>query len=177
MNDIEVRLVGKVTWVNRGWEVQCEPHVRTRMRRLFGQVSQRAGDVVRLSDNPENSRDLLWFLERYPMEFPEPEHERHLRQQAKAHEDQESMVANLLNHRLPLEDFELALPPREYQVEAVMMLQLMKGLLLTDDLGLGKTVSAIAATARVKNLPTMIVTYDHLVSQWVSEFAKNLRPT
>lgn len=114
MNDIEVRLVGKVTWVNRGWEVQCEPHVRTRMRRLFGQVSQRAGDVVRLSDNPENSRDLLWFLERYPMEFPEPEHERHLRQQAKAHEDQESMVANLLNHRLPLEDFELALPPREY---------------------------------------------------------------
>lgn len=58
---------GTITHEGGRWRIECEPHVRTKLRRLFPQVDQRASEVVWLSDSAENSRDLLWFIDRYPM--------------------------------------------------------------------------------------------------------------
>ncbi len=153
------------------WLISCEPHVRTRLRRVFPQVSQRAGDTITLSDNPENSRDLLWFTERYPMEIS-PQVKKLIKRLSKEHVDIESAIADLLANRRPPDDFDLALPPREYQRVVPSMLQLKGGLLLGDDVGLGKTVSAICSMARSSNLPVLVVTLTHLPQQWADEIKK-----
>ncbi len=64
-----LRPVGKVAHVPKQgvWRIQCEPHVRLRLKRVFGKVSKESHDWIDLSDTLENSRDLLWFTERYPL--------------------------------------------------------------------------------------------------------------
>ncbi len=49
------------------WVIECEPHVSSRLKRVFPRAPQHASRAIRLSASPENSRELRWFLERYPM--------------------------------------------------------------------------------------------------------------
>ncbi|UDM18874.1 DEAD/DEAH box helicase [Vogesella sp. XCS3] len=157
---------GQITHKGDHWHIACEAHVRTKIKRLFPEVDQRAGDSIILSDNPENCRDLLWLVERYPMEIHGRDHMAH---RAAEHIEQENVVAALLQHRMPPDDFELAIPAREYQCQAATLLHVKEGLLLADQVGLGKTVTSICAMARKQNLPVLVVTLTHLPSQWAAE--------
>jgi SNF2 family DNA or RNA helicase len=162
---------GEITYLPGSWCITCEPHVRGRLRRVFPQVSQRACDTITLSDNPENARDLLWFTERYPMAM-KPKVKSLLNSKARSHQESESLIANLLNHVHSPSDFELAQPAREYQRVAADLAQIKSGLLLADDVGLGKTVSSICAMAKQEHLPVLVVTLTHLPEQWRDELAK-----
>ncbi len=108
---------GHVTFDQGVWRIECAAHVRTKLKRLFPEVNQRAGDTIRLSDNDEHRRDLLWVLERYPMAMDDQDLTR-LRDGAARHVDEQDQVARLLEGRHPPADFTLALPPRDYQVVA-----------------------------------------------------------
>ena len=97
---------------------------------------------------------------------------------AAVHVENESVVSALLDSRRPPNDFLLALPPREYQKSAATLLEIKNGLLLVDDVGLGKTVTAICAMARSQNLPVLVVTLTHLPLQWkreIERFAPDLK--
>ncbi len=159
---------GKITYQDNRWRIVCEPHVRTKLKRLFPQVDQRAGDFVLLSDTEENCRDLLWFTHRYPMEV---EDLARLERGASHHVERESIVAELLEHRRPPEAFELAIPARDYQTQAATLAEVVRGLLVADDVGLGKTVTSICPMARPENLPVLVVTLSHLPKQWRDELA------
>lgn len=164
--------------VERGrpyWRIACEPHVRARLRRVFPRAPQFAGQQLMLSATPENSRELLWFLQRYPMEVDQLEA---LQAEAQAHVDQEQRLADLLAARVPPQAFTLAKPPRDYQTLPGTMLAVKGGLLLADDVGVGKTVSAICPMADPENLPAVVVVPAHLPAHWqekLAEFAPNLR--
>lgn len=159
---------GTIEHSKEKWLITCEPHVRGRLRRVFPQVSQRAGEAIWLTDNEENSRDLLWFTQRYPMEMS-PALRKRLKARSEGHIEAQSRVTELLNSRRPPDDFELARPAREYQKTASTLLEIKTGLLLADDVGLGKTVSSICAMAREGNLPVLVVTLTHLPEQWLAE--------
>lgn len=159
------------------WFIKCEAHVRNKLRRLFAQVDQRAGDTIKLTDTAENSRDLLWFCQRYPMQFSR-QAKKYIKARSELHVEQESMVSALLSNLRPADDFELSRPPRDYQKTAATLLQIKSGLLLADDVGLGKTVTSICAMARSQNLPVLVVTLTHLPEQWEAElkdFAPDLK--
>lgn len=147
------------------WHIACEPHIRLLFRRLFPAVSQRPGEVILLSNTISNSRDLLWFTERYPMRV---EQLAHLQAQASRHVESENLVDALLSERRPPEHIELVEPARPYQLVAASLLAIKGGLLLADRVGLGKTVSAICSMANPENLPALVVCEPHLVSQWVA---------
>lgn len=169
--------LGSISHADGLWQISCEPHVRNRLRRVFPQVSQRAGDLIKLTDNAENARDLLWFTQRYPMSLSALD-KRHLKASAQAHVQAQSMIDMLLSNRRPGADFELSRPAREYQKIAASLAQVTGGLLLADDVGLGKTVSSICAMARQENLPVLVVTLTHLPDQWAAElqsFAPHLQ--
>jgi len=166
---VTVASYGSVSHQSGHWVIQCEPHVRSRLKRVFPRVSQRAAEAITLSDTPENTRDLEWFLQRYPMEVSEAAV---LRARAAQHEDMERRLADMLAQRTPLPEFDLALPPREYQREAASMLEVREGLLLGDDVGLGKTVSSICSMVRNENLPALVVCQTNLPGQWAAEIAK-----
>lgn len=157
---------GQITHKNERWHIACEPHVRTKLKRLFPEVSQRAGETIELSDNDENCRDLLWFLDRYPMKV---ENLKRLKNGSATHADQQYQIATLLACHRPPDDFQLAMPPRNYQTVAASLSMIKGGLLVADDVGLGKTVTSICAMARSEHLPVLVVTLTHLPSQWVRE--------
>ncbi|MCU9947547.1 DEAD/DEAH box helicase [Pseudomonas sp. PDM13] len=168
---------GAVEFNGRDWRVTCEPQVRARMKRVFARVSQAAGDHVMLLGSPENSRELLWFLERYPMDMEE-DVEQALRHLATKHVEMENSLAELLAGRLPIPPFDLAKPPRDYQRFAGAQLEIRGGLLVADDLGLGKTVTGICPMSVPGNLPAVVVYPAALPNHWpekLAEFAPNLR--
>lgn len=168
-------IYGQVIRGSSVWGVKCEPHIRARLKRVFPRAPQGAADIIRLTDTPENSRELLWFLQRYPMEVPDLAY---LESRAAEHVAMEQSLAQLLGGHTPPAAFDLAKPPREYQAFAATMLNVRGGLLLADDVGLGKTVSAICPLAVPTNLPAIAVVPAHLPTHWgekLAEFAPQLR--
>lgn len=173
----DTRTFGTVTHdaATRKWLVECEPHVAIKLKRVFGRLGTRARDVHALSDTPEVARDLVWFMERYPLRV---EDAKRLRARAREHEEQTAIVEDLLARRAEVPAFDLAVPAREYQREAAAMLLASGGLLLADDVGIGKTCSAICTLTDPRTLPGLVVTLTHLPEQWRREiyrFAPKLR--
>lgn len=157
------------------WEIDCTGQVRNLLKRIFPNVNQFEMKSIRISDNPENCRDILWFIDRYPMTV---NNLKKLKAGAKEHVDIQNKVNDLLSFIKSPEDFELALPPREYQKIAASLCELKKGLLLGDKVGLGKSISAICPMASQKNLPVLVVTLTHLTGQWekyLHKFAPQLK--
>lgn len=167
---------GSIARADGRWRITCEAHVRARIRRVFPRIPQ-SGSVIELSDTPENSRELAWFLTRYPMELAQADGA-HLEAQTARHLDQELRLAELVAGRAELLPFTLAKPPRDYQREPGTLLPVRGGLLLADDVGVGKTVSAICPMTQPANLPAIVVVPAHLPGHWTEklrEFAPALR--
>lgn len=168
---------GEVRFDGRRWHVKCEPQVRARLKRVFPRMPQGAADVIQLLASPENSRELLWFLSRYPMRL-DPDVSQAMGARAAEHVQMETSLAELVAGRLPIPAFALAKPPREYQRYAAAQLEIRGGLLVADDLGLGKTVTGICPMAAPANLPAVVVYPAALPNHWpekLAEFAPNLR--
>lgn len=161
-----------------GWVIQCAPHVALRLKRVFARIDKQQHGAFFISDTVETCNDLRWFIQRYPLEIPDRADRTRLAKQAEEHREQTALVDKLLSRRMPPPEFELALPPREYQKLAAAVMLSQGGLLLADDVGLGKTVSAITAFADPRMLPVLVVTLTHLPLQWQAEinrFAPRLR--
>ncbi|MCQ4271028.1 DEAD/DEAH box helicase [Pseudomonas kuykendallii] len=168
---------GQVAFNGRTWRITCEPQVRSRLKRVFPRVPQGAANHVDLVGSPENSRELLWFLQRYPMTM-EAEVQAALEHLAARHVEMEQSLAALVAGRLHLPAFELAKPPREYQRYAGAQVAIRGGLLVADDLGLGKTVTGMCPLAIPENLPAVVVYPAALPNHWpekLAEFVPNLR--
>lgn len=165
---------GTVTLNGRAWRIEGEPFVRSRLKRVFPRAPQQAASFIELAATPENSRELRWFLQRYPMTIDRADL---LEQLAESHVDAEQRLADLMAGHIPPPHIELAEPARAYQTFADQMLEIKGGYLLADDLGLGKTVSAICGMVRPENLPVLVVCPAHLPRQWakmIKRFAPQL---
>lgn len=159
----------------RQWVIQAEPHVVIRLKRVFQKVDERQHGAVLLSDTPENCRELLWFLDRYPMKV---ERLKYLRERAKAYLDQQQRLALIVDGSYQPRSFALALPLRDYQRVAAELALQAGSLILGDDLGLGKTAVGIALVAEAAARPALVVTLTHLPGQWskeIQKFAPGLR--
>lgn len=159
------------------WVVEAPPHVMMRLKRTFAVANKKEVGLVHLSDTPVNCRDLLWFLERYPMIVSTYDRVR-LEALAQEHREREESIEEILAGTYEPRAFDLAIPLRTYQRTAADLLLRSRGLLLGDDVGIGKTASAIATFSDPRTLPAVVVTLAHLPRQWVKEiarFAPNLR--
>lgn len=162
-----MRTYGSILW-DGAYRITCEPQVALRMKRVFPQIKKGTQGVIILSDTVDNARDLEWFLDRYPMEGDTSR----LHQKAAEHREHEEVVAALLAHRGVSSPINLALPLRDYQQTATALAYTRKGLLLADDVGLGKTAVGIGLLAHPSARPALVVTLTHLPGQWKSEIMK-----
>lgn len=160
---------GTVKLVNGFWVITAEPHVRARLKRVFARAPQEAGTTIKLSASMENTRELEWFLTRYPMEV---EGRDFMSELANRHRASEEQVVNLLAGHVPPMNLAMAHPPRDYQAIVPQYVRVKGGLLLADDLGLGKTVSSICTMLMDGALPAVVVAPPHLLRQWRDEIAK-----
>jgi SNF2 family DNA or RNA helicase len=174
-----IRTVGtlRLDQRERAWVVDCEPHVKIRLKRVFAKLAKSSHGTLRLSDTAENAADLRWFMERYPLDVAPADLE-HLDRRVADHVDRAAQIANVLADGYVPPAFPLALPAREYQRIAADLVLRSGGTLIADDVGIGKTVTGICTLTDPRTLPALVVTLTHLPRQWQAEinrFAPHLR--
>lgn len=151
--------------------IEAPPHVSIRLRRLFGGAQRYKAGVFQLAATPEHAYDLDWFAERHPMDV-DPASEAKFRELIATHEKKMVAIAAIdLEGYVPRE-FELALPLREYQRVAADLALRTGSLLIADQIGLGKTATAIGVLSASGVLPALVVTPVHLAVQWQREIAR-----
>lgn len=165
------RTLGKVSLDGKTWGIECEAHVSLRLKRVFQKIHKGQFGKLTLSDSPENCRELLWFMDRYPLEISDVART-YLEHRARVHEALEASVERIMAADYEPPQFELAMPPRRYQRVAAELALLRGSLLLADSVGLGKTASAITTLTDPRTLPALVVTLTHLPRQWQAEIAK-----
>jgi SNF2 family DNA or RNA helicase len=166
-----VKTYGKC-WLEKGqWHIETEPHVALKLKRVFPKIKNRQHGVIKLTNTEETCRDIEWFLDRYPLEVDAVSLAA-LTREAGKHRERETLVSELLSGIRKPREFDLALPPREYQKVGADMCIAAGGLLLADDLGLGKTLVGICVASHPAARPALVVTLTHLPRQWEAEFKK-----
>lgn len=172
-----MKLYGTCTLNGRQWIIETEPQVALRLKRVFEKIRKGQYDKLTLSASPENSRELAWFLGRYPMKLETGDQLR-LEELTEEHRQTELLVSQVLAGDYTAPEFDLAVQPREYQRIAADLAMRTGRLLVADDVGLGKTATSICTLTDPSNLPALVVTLAHLPKQWAAEiekFAPNLR--
>ncbi|MHB1675055.1 MAG: SNF2-related protein [Acidobacteriaceae bacterium] len=164
----------KVKEKQRKLEIRLEPQVAIRFKRVFPKIDKTAVGVLQLTLTPETCYELQWFMERFPLQY---EGQRKIAALAKQYKEKTSLVERFLTGQQPPLALELAVPAREYQLVAASVYLQTQSLLLADEVGLGKTISAIAALVDPRVRPCVYVTLTHLprqVQSMIGRFAPHL---
>lgn len=158
-----------------GWLIaDLEPHVSLRFKQLFPRIKKTDRPPFVLTGGPEIDADLHWFMQRYPLRIA-PEAFEQLTARKTLFEAEQAQLAHILSpHWRPPTNvrFRPGLQPRGYQAQAAELVRRTGRLLLMDDLGLGKTISAFAAICDPEFLPALVVPQTHLVQQWAEKLAE-----
>jgi SNF2 family DNA or RNA helicase len=160
---------GSVTLINNSqWAISGKPHVLFRAEKAIMNARRKDGSVV-VPATGEGATDIFWFAQRYRLEIKEP---RRLRGDAAsfaiAHGQAERILSG--NFGTTVAGFRHGKKPRDYQLQAAQLWQSVKGLLVADQLGLGKTISAATALMDKRLRPAMIVAPTNLTDQWQDVF-------
>lgn len=165
-----MRTYGKAWFEKNRWQLDVEPHVAVRIRRVFPALVGK-GSSLSVANNESNAADLLWVLSRYPLEVNKADRAR-LEQSTREHAERSHYFTQLLSGKREARRFDLAVPARGYQQVAADLAYTSKGLLIADDLGIGKTATSICLLAEPETLPALVVTMTHLPRQWERELKK-----
>jgi len=163
------RTYGSATLRDGFWRITCEPHVAMVLKRVCQGIAKHQARELLLSHTPEHCRDLRWFCDRYPLEISPATA---LAEGVRQHTDRILLLNDMLAGHIPPPAIPLAIPPRAYQGPGAGVARASGSLLLGDDLGLGKTATAIAAIADPAHLPALVVAPAHLADQWAREVAR-----
>jgi hypothetical protein len=166
--------------MRREWVVyETEPHVSLKIKDVFRRVSKTATGQFRFPDDPLHCFDLLWFMDRYPLRASKEDLVR-LKRGRKSFISEQDDIEGILSGSTSLTQYPGLAEGCElwaYQQIAVEMFRKRGRMLLGDDIGLGKTNSAIGCMLTPGSLPCAVVCEVHVMEQWaerVREFS-NLR--
>lgn len=168
---VATRTYGEL-WLEAGqWHLKCEPHVAMMAKRIFQKIPKGQGGVYKLSNTPETCRLLEWFGQLYPLRCKDAAF---LQKQSATHVHKIARLSEIIDLKYEPRQFELAVTPREYQRAAAHLALEVDGLLLGDDVGIGKTITSLCTLTEPSSLPALIVCPAHLVKQWEREVRRCL---
>jgi SNF2 family DNA or RNA helicase len=155
---------GGQSWV----ATAVEPHVVIKLKKNFGHIHEAQGDRFRFRNTPHLCTDLDWFMNRFPLRIS-PGDLRALKAGRRAYERGQVELERILSPDWRPPAY-LGVRPgeqvRPYQAQAVETTVRTGRLLLGDDVGLGKTYTAIALMLQAGMLPAAVVVEPHLAKQW-----------
>lgn len=174
-----VKTFGRIDLVKGNWILSnIKPHVCIKLKTIFQKIPKTDTAPFKIADTLENCEDLRWFTDRYPMLIPVADG-LHMKFQSEAYRTKAGVMEEILSpDYVPiLAKLNDGLQPRPYQQQAADMLYYTERLLLGDDIGLGKTLSAILSMLKPGTLPVVVVVQTHLTRQWKDEIERftNLR--
>ena len=148
------------------------PHVVIRLKAMFTRIDKTRVGAFDFPNTPEMCADLVWFMHRYPMQMVERDRSSLMGGEAAFQRAQATAERILAVDWKPSETigFRKGRAPYPYQAQAAELARTMRRLLVMDDVGLGKTITALATLAASSDLPAAIVVQSHLATQWVREY-------
>jgi superfamily II DNA or RNA helicase len=161
------------------WILDADPYVMGLFGRIFPKALNKGpGKYTKnkkaIRHNANSAKDIHWFLSRFTIDMEDKDRE--FLSSGVEEYDKAALALDRIR-KGDYEPVELAIPLRTYQLEAVALAQGVGRLLIGDDLGLGKTASAIGITALPEALPALIVCPTHLCRQWESELQRFMPST
>lgn len=168
-----MKTYGSIQWdsFKQVWVIaEADPHVRIRLKSVFKNVGITRSLPFLFDDRDITAHDLLWFIQRYPLQISPGDLDR-LKGMSHQFLNRQSSMEQLFRPDYQPIDLKLKLPLRMYQSQAVELWIKTKRFLLGDHLGLGKTVSAIGGMA-AGLLPMLIILPKHLELQWIDQIKK-----
>jgi len=164
---------GQLIYSKGKWELAAvPPHVAIRLKSNFQRIPKTSTAPYSLTDTPDICADLHWFIQRYPVEISVPDMKR-LTNGKRSFEAMRDHVERILlpDYQPPaFSGFRDGLAPYPNQLQAIEVSRARGRLLLMDDVGLGKTVTALGAINEGRYLPAAIVVEPHLATQWRDDF-------
>lgn len=164
---------GSIELATKSLIMRAEPHVLLRAKRIFAKASKTEVGQITLSLTPDTCKDVTWFIDRYPMQM-DVITDMVITTMARAYDEKILRMRDFLHPDYKPPQIQLALPAREYQLQASKLMLENKFLLLADDVGLGKTCSSICNFVDQNTLPAAVITLTHLPQQWRDEIKKFL---
>lgn len=153
----------------RRWQINAEPDVARRLKRIFPRVNVYGKDAMTVSDTPDVAHDLVMVLTRWPLEM-DAATERHLTERHAQVLESERTVQDIMAGMIPDRGLqECERPLRDYQEIAAQLIMERGALVIGDSLGTGKTSCAIGALRDPRFLPALVVCPTHLPRQWQRE--------
>ncbi len=167
---------GSVRFSDGKWVIDAKPHV---LYRAVGALlnSQRTEDGVLVPGTPEGARDVFWFAQRFSLNILDAAK---LRADTAAYAITRSQADRILSGDFTPSNagFKPGKAPRKYQAQAAKLWQTMKGLLVADEVGLGKTATGFTGLLDPKLRPALVVAPANLTTQWqesIHEFLVGIR--
>lgn len=158
------------------WELNIEPAAAIRAKRVFGRVRQGSGGTIIVSHTVEVARDIQWFSERWPLKAANKASAKMLVDASEAHRTKEAAIGRILARapRLSFPEGSLLKEPRPYQVKALELLRTQHRYLLTDEVGLGKTLTGMLNLVNDDARPMVVIPPTHLPPRWVTELNESM---
>lgn len=164
-----MRQFGHLTFSGTHWNLKAEPHVIQVAKRLFVRANKHTSGEIKLKHTPEVARDLEWFIQRYPLIVDDIDR---LTSFSKSYREDIAKRELILTGKATPRTFKLALKPRQYQSQAAELMLSTQSILIGDEVGLGKTCTAICVLAQAECQPACVVTLTHLPEQWKNEIIR-----
>lgn len=164
------RLVFEKQDIAPPWVMTAQPHVEMFAKRMFPGIRASASKL-RFSDTPQNCFDLRWFMQRFPLTITADDLDR-LTGAADSHVRQMVRLDAIETPDYEPPEFEMEIQPRKYQRAAAEKYLIHGSLLVGDDVGLGKTCTAICTFTDKRTLPAVVVCMPHLQRQWLAEIRR-----
>lgn len=169
-----VKTYGAIVLQGDKWVIErADPHVCIKLKSIFPKIPKTKIVPFIVDNTPEICLDLLWFMDRYPLLISDIDLSVMLTGRSVHIERANYLEDLLLPDYTPTPAY--LKPPekaRHYQVVGRDVNMGCNRLLLGDDLGLGKTVSAILMLLEQKNRPAFVVCPVHLVKHWKAKIAQ-----
>lgn len=157
------------------WNIQADPDVMIRLKRLIPGVRMHQATSLIISDTEANGRELEWVLSRWDFTMTDADRA-HLTHRADADRTREQLVSEVLDGSKTLVPgpgwLESKLPLRDYQRTATDLVRATGASLIVDELGLGKTLTSLALLENPDARPALAVTLTGLGRQWRRELGK-----
>lgn len=152
---------------------EVEPHVCIKLKNTFPSIPKYAIAPFDVPCTDEYAADLSWFFERYPFEGS-PKDIQKLKALKKSYEKRTNEMDSIITGTGKVSNPELKenMVARNYQLIAAAIHAKSKRMLLGDDIGLGKTLSAILTLLSGNKVPALIVVQTHLTKQWQEEIER-----
>ncbi len=149
---------------------RAEPHVCIRLKHIFPKIPVSQPAPFHFKNADEICADLHWFLQRYPLEVEESVLNGIITGKGLFEKNVNDVETILLPDyhpaKIELKDGEQA---RDYQLKGNEVHMKVGRLLLGDDFGLGKTLTAILSFLQPGTLPAVVVVQTHMPQQWKTE--------